>query len=377
MPKRYNGEGTIYQRSNGLWVGEVTTGYATAADGKVKRIKKSFSSMDREKLLKLVNDEKHRLDRNIITHSSDYTVSDWMALWLTTYKLNHIKPKTYDNYDYAIRCHIRDAIGGVKLDKIRAEDIQRFYNQLLSRNLSSSTINIVNVTLNQAFAQAVKLNLIYTNPCAAATVPKGYKKHVTAMSPDEQALLVSLCDGSTSRNFFIFLLNTGLRCGEALALTWEDINFEDKSITVSKNVSTIKNRDASADAPRNITVISDTTKTASGNRTIPINKHALRILSAQRDNPASDFFVFASRNGAVLTHRNISRSFTGFIKSAGLPSKYSLHTLRHTFATRLLEKGVSPKVVSDILGHKSITITLNLYSHVMPSLKQDAVDLLD
>ncbi|MCL2500327.1 MAG: site-specific integrase [Defluviitaleaceae bacterium] len=375
MRRRTNGEGTIYQRPNGLWVGEITTGY-DIIDGKKKRLKKRFTNMNREELLKQMNNEKYKINRNIVTVKSDYTVGEWVLTWLNTYKRNIIKHKTYDCYEFAYRHYINDSIGDIKLNKIQPEAVQQLYNRLLEKKLSTSSIKKVHVTLNQAFDQALKSNLIYSNPCRATSLPKSTVKLVTAMSVSEQDILINHCEDKSTHNFFVFLLNTGIRCGEGLALTWDDIDFVNKQISICKTMSVIINRDASGDAPKRLTIVDESTKTASSTRTIPMNKHAERILLAQKSNPANDFYIFATRTSKAIAHRNMSRSFSRLMKTTGLQKSFSLHSLRHTFATRLLEKNVSPKVVSDILGHKSINITLNLYSHVMPGLKQEAVDLL-
>ena len=369
MPKRTNGEGTIFQRANGLWCAELTIGY----DASGKRIKKSLASMDLEKLQKKINDEKYKLNRNIIIQSTDYTVASWVRFWLENYKANTLKSKTYDNYEYALNCHIKDSIGNFKLNKIRTDSIQQLYNQMHKRGLSTSTIRITHVTLSQAFEQAIKNELIYINPCKATVRPKSEKKKVTAMTVEQQQAFINGCSNSTYHNLFIFLLHTGLRMGEALALIWEDIDFEGKTILVNKTASVIINRDDGA-STRHKTII-DTAKTSHSVRTVPLNKSAYKVLLTQKER--SGLLVFSSQAGTILMARNINRSIGDLLKANNLPDSISVHTLRHTFATRLLEKGVNPKTVSVLLGHASVQITLDVYSHVMPQVKTDAVNLLD
>ena len=369
MSKRTNGEGTIYQRSDGLWRGELTLGYDTNG----KRIKKVFHSKDLDKLQKKLNDERYKLDRNIITQNSDYTVSDWIQFWLENYKATTLKSKTYDNYEYALNSHIRMSIGGLKLNKIRTDSIQQLYNQMHKRNLSTSTIRIVHVTLSQAFDQAIKNELIHTNPCKATVRPKSERKKVTAMTVQQHDAFLDGCKNTTFHNFFVFLLNTGLRMGEALALVWQDIDFQEKTITVNKTASDIVNRDEGATTKRK-TIITEA-KSSHSIRTVPLNNTANEILMSQRDR--NGLLVFSSKVGTMLMPRNINRSLGDLLKAKDLPDSITIHTLRHTFATRLLEKGVNPKVVSDLLGHASVQITLDVYSHVMPKVKSDAVNLLD
>lgn len=375
MPKRTNGEGTIYQRANGLWVGDLTIRY-DIVDGKKKRIKKTFTSMDRETVLKEMNDTRYKLNRNMITQNNNFTVAEWVSFYLDNYKKNIVKAKTYDNYDYIYRCHIKDNIGDIKLDKIRPDTMQQLYNQLRNNGLSSSTIHKVHVLLNQSFEQAIRNNLIYSNPCKATNLPKSSTRHVIAMSNTEQTAFELQCTNTTHHNLFVFLLNTGLRRGEAMALSWNDIDFTTKTITVNKTVSVVSNREADPADKKTMTII-DTAKTESSMRTVPINKKAERILLLQKSNPCNDFYVFSTTNGKILTARNIHRSFHALLSKADLPDTYTIHSLRHTFATRLLEKGANIKVISDILGHASIQITLDTYSHVMPNFKHEVISLLD
>lgn len=369
MAKRTNGEGTIYQDKTGLWRGELTLGYENG-----KRIKKQFSSMDLDVLQKKINDEKFKLNRNMATQVSDFTVKTWLEFWMQTYKLNTIKPRTYDYYEYSLIHYAYNMIGNIKLDKIKSAQIQQLYNSLFARGLSTSSISGVHKPLNQAFEQAIYNELIYKNPCKGVKIPKREPRKSRAMTVGEQEIFIQACNGTTYHNLFIFLLNTGMRRGEALCLTWKDINFDEMLVIVNKSMSIVKNRDENAET-KNLQIISST-KTESGERTIPINKICLSILQKQ---PKSNSFVFSSKVGTPLGERNVQRAFTELLKKTGLDesSGLTIHSLRHTFATRLLEKNANIKVVSELLGHKSIQITLDIYSHVQPSLKNQTIKLLD
>jgi len=373
MPKRINGEGTIWQDKRGLWRGEITLGYEEI-DGKKKRIKKTLSSKSKEELLRKMNTEHHRIDRNIIIKNSNYTVAEWVKFWLKNYKVNAIKPKTYDSYEYALK-HIEKSIGDMHLNKIRPDNIQHFYNQMKKNGLSQNTIRIVHATLSQALDQAIKSEFIYTNPCASTIRPKSTKRKAEAMTVQHQENFVACCGESTYHQFFIFLLNTGVRLGEGQSLAWSDINFEKKIISINKTVSVVANRDEDATA-RTKTII-DTTKTAHSTRNIPMNVTVEKILRSLEAIRRDNVFVFSSRNGTILSARNITRAYKNLLASAGLPNTYTIHTTRHTFATRLLEKGVNPKTASELLGHSSVQITLDLYSHILPEIKSEAVNLLD
>lgn len=369
MPKRTNGEGTIYQRRNGLWCAELTLGY----DASGKRIKKSFSSMDLEKLHKKLNDEKYSLNRNIITEKCDYTLTEWIQFWLENYKAIELKSSTYDRYEYAFNTHVKDKIGHIKLLKIRPELIQQIYNHMYKTGLSTSSIRQVHITLSQAFKQAIKNNYLTINPCAATTIPKTVPKKSRALTLVEQEAFITNCPDTTYGRLFIFALNTGMRCGELTALIWEDISFPEMMITVCRTAARVINRDK--DSETKTKMIVSMPKTPKGSRQIPINKGAEKILLAQSQH--KEVFIFSSQNGNILMTRNIKRAFDKVLIKANLPKDITIHSLRHTFATRLLEKGANIKVVSEILGHASIQITLDIYSHVMPNFKRETISLLD
>jgi integrase len=168
-------------------------------------------------------------------------------------------------------------------------------------------------------------------------------------------------------------IDTGLRRGELLALTWEDIDFENGSINVNKNIVTAKNRKTNTYE----VAVQDSTKTKSGMRKIPLTQRSLLILKELklRQQKLSNI-VFCSTNGTHIEPNNYNRAFGMVLKKAKL-SNFSPHVLRHTYATRLFEINVPAKTVSELLGHASITITLNTYTHVMPETKAEAIKALD
>ncbi|MCL2574887.1 MAG: site-specific integrase [Defluviitaleaceae bacterium] len=369
MPKRTHGEGTIWQDKKGLWRGEITLGY----DASGKRNKKSFSSMDREKLLEKMENEKYKLRRNIATVSSDYTVAEWVDFWLENYKAIELKSSTYDKYEMSFNKHARDKIGHIKLTKLRPEMIQSIYNDMYKANFSTSTIKGVHIVLSQSFKQAIKNEILYRNPCDALVVPKVKPKVNRAMTVEEQEIFLRNIPESTFGNMFVFALNTGMRIGEISALVWSDIDFNSGFISVDKTSTRVRNRDEGATTKTKI-IISEP-KTSKGTRQVPINNAVRNILLEQKKK--GGIFVFSSRSNAITASREVLKAFKRALDKAELSNEINVHSLRHTFATRLLEKGANIKVVSEILGHASVQITLDIYSHAMPNMKQETVDLLN
>ncbi|MCI9085639.1 MAG: site-specific integrase [Clostridia bacterium] len=377
--RRMNGEGTIYQRPNGLWVCEITLGY----DANKKRIKKTVSSMDRDKLQKKINDLKYMNDRHLLTNPSEYTVSDWIEFWLDTYKKPSIKPTTYDMYRGNLERYIKPQLGHYKLDKLNPIIIQKFINDISEKGLntqnglSQSSVKKVFITLSQACKQAVSVNILYQNPCNSVQLPKKPAREATAFSVDEQNKFLSFCNGnSTFENLFIFAFNTGMRLGEMLALTWDDIDLENRMVNVNKNLVVINDYNKNA-TKKSKTVIDSTTKTTSGKRDIPLSDAAEMCVKQQQEKNINSPFVFCSAAGTPLTKRNIYRAFNDRLKKAKITTHLTIHSMRHSFATRLLEKGADIKTVSELLGHKSIQITLDIYSHISANLKHQTISLLN
>lgn len=377
--RRMNGEGTIYQRPNGLWVCEITLGY----DANKKRIKKTVSSMDRDKLQKKINDLKYMNDRHLLTNPSEYTVGDWVEFWLDTYKKSSVKPTTYDMYKGSLERYIKPQLGHYKLDKLNPIIIQKFINDISEKGLntknglSQSSIKKVFITLSQACKQAVAVNILYQNPCDNVQLPKKPAREAMAFSVDEQTKFLSFCNGnSTFENLFIFAFNTGMRLGEMLALTWDDIDFNNKMINVNKNLVVVNDYNKNSNK-KSKTVIESTTKTASGKRDIPLSTAAELSIKYQQEKNIDSPFIFCSTTGTPITKRNIYRAFNDKLKKADITTHLTIHSMRHSFATRLLEKGADIKTVSELLGHRSIQITLDIYGHVSANLKKQTISLLD
>lgn len=373
MKRRQNGEGTIYQRPNGLWICEITLGY----DENGKRIKKTVSSMELDKLKKKLNDLRFYNDRNMVSEPSKITLYEWLNIWLETYKKNTVKPSTYDMYYNAIHTHIKPVLGNYKLDKVTPLAIQRFINDIYEKkNSSQSTLKKIVMTISQGYEKAISLNMLYQNPCRDIVIPSKDKRKAVAFTKNEQEEFVNQCsDNNTYNNLFVFALNTGLRMGELLALTWDDYNENEKTVAVNKNLSVVNDYTNPQDIKQKIII--DTTKTENSTRIVPLSSKAEEILNRQKTITGSFPFVFISSSGTPLEKRNIYKALKKRLNYAQVKSPITFHSLRHSFATRLLEKGADIKTLSELLGHKSIQITLDIYSHVGIDLKKKAIELLN
>lgn len=365
--RRKNGEGTIYQDKTGLWKADITLGY----DETGKRIRKVFSSMDITVLKQKLTDAQYLNQRRLLSEPSSCTVEEWVLFWLNTYKKDKVKPSTFETYYYIYLSHIQNSkLGTTKLQKINHAHIQIFINQIAKKNYSTAVIKKVLIVLNGSFKVAIKNDLIYKNPCDNLEIPKSDKKSVSAMTEDEQLRFENTCQSSYYGNVFIFALNTGMRIGEILALTWNDIDFEKNMIYVRKNISSVMNFDTGKTE-----IMINTPKTSAGERNIPLNTKSRDILIDQQK--LETVFCFGTKNNTPFGYRNVRSSMSKILEKSNIENHYTIHSLRHTFATRLLERGANIKAISKILGHTSIKITLDIYSHICPEFEQDTVNLLD
>lgn len=233
------------------------------------------------------------------------------------------------------------------------------------------------ITLSQAYKKAKELNMIFTNPCGGVQLPKKESRRAAAFTQEEQERFLSICtNDSTYHRLFLFAFNTGMRLGELMALTWDDVDLTANSVTINKTLAVVNDHDPDSDRKQKIII--NSTKTSSGEGIIPLNRKAKKAIEHQRtDNSVNSPFVFYSTVGTPVQKRNIYREFNKVLEQAQITSPVTFHSIRHSFATRLLEKGADIKTVPELLGHKSIQITLDIYGHLSADLKGKTIALLE
>ena len=369
--RRGNGEGSVTKLKNGLWMGRVTIG--RKKDGKLDR-KSLYGSTRAEVTAKMITLQNELQTGNYI--STDMTLGLWLTTWLKEYKAINLKPITYDVYETQMNCNIIPDIGDIALKDLKQQDFQRFYNKKYNSGygLSSATIRKIHNIINAALNQAVENNLMHKNVGKNIQLPKLVKPQVKAFSLPEQNRFFEAAREYRLYNAFIVNVDTGLRAGELIALTWNDIDLENGLIRVNKNVISIKNRDKAA-VTKNKLIVQDSPKTEASNRTVPLTKRSLQILKEMYESRTTEI-VFPSEKNTYVSLRNYQRTFYKILEKAGM-DKCSPHVLRHSFVTRCFEKNVQTKVISEMVGHAKLAHTTDIYTHIMLDIKRDAVNALD
>ncbi len=374
--RRGNGEGSIFQRKDGRWVAQYTV-ESREPDGTQKR-KSIYGKTRREvaerlkeamvqRELELTAAEQRELERR------QKTVSAHIEEYLTDVA-RRVRTKTHRRYEDLYHCHIEGAeVGEKKLRELTPDDVRALYADRLAAGYAPRTVEHLHVFLKTAIQQVVEDGLAPRNPVASVKPPRGSKKDIRPLTPGQVRQLLTASSEERYAALYVVAITTGLRRGELLGLMWEDISFENGTLQVRRTL-----QKGEMLPP----------KTTKSRRQIKLTRRALFALRQHWRNQESERafsngtwtergLVFPNQVGQFTDGDNLySRHFKPLLRRAGLPS-IRFHDLRHTCATLLLSKGVHPKIVSEMLGHATISITLDTYSHVIPGLGDAAADAMD
>jgi len=369
-----NNDGSIRQRSDGRWEARITIGHDPGT-GKIIR-RSVYEDTQAEVRAKKTTIQKE-LDSGTYKAPDKVTVADWMTEWLTTFCANKVKPLIYQSYEGIINNHIIPAIGSLRLQSVNGSHIQKMYNAMTKKGLSSKTIKNVSAVMHKAFGASIKLKMIANNPCDGAELPKAARHEITPLTDEEIPKFLEAIDNSPMRNAYALCLFTGLREGECLGLSWGQVDFQRGKITISQQLQ--KSKKAGGEY-----YIAPSTKSGKP-RTIEPPTIAFNYLEAERvrqienrlkagptwNNP--DDLVFTNETGGHLTHYTFYRHFKKIAASIGRPDARP-HDLRHTAATVAIASGADIKSVQDMLGHATASFTLNVYAHTSEQMIRDTAD---
>jgi integrase len=366
MAKRGNGEGSIGQY-RGRWVARVTD-----AEGRRKQL---YGATRKEVAKKLADAIRDR-DGGLPTLNDKVTLGDFLLNWLEKSVKMRNRPSTVRSYTGHIQVHLLPALGKKRLARLTPEDVEGFMQERLTAGLSPATVIRIRSTLRRALAIAQKQGLVIRNVAALADPPSLKGKHFKVWTAEQAREFLSFVHGHRMEALFVVAISTGLRQGELLGLTWDDIDLDKRQLTVRRAVQRVDGE-----------LVMVEPKTTQSRRTLSVPQIAvvglqeearwqeeMRKASAGPWNPMG--LVFPSRNGTPLDGGNVTRSFQKLLGDAGLP-RIRFHDLRHTCASLLLAQGEHMRVIMEQLGHSQIGLTMNTYSHVMHEALEGAADKLE
>lgn len=366
--------GQLIKRGDRTWLIRIFLG--RDANGKQKFHHKTIHGIkrDAERYLVAVRRE---MDLGVFVEPAAMSVNEYFDRWLRDAARPRVSRRTADGYAGLLDRYIREPLGKRRLNQLQALDIQKVYGEMQARGLSARVVRHAHSALHNALKQAVKWDMIIRNPSDLVELPKVPHKERRVLSPDEAQEFLRAADKMPYGLLFEFALITGMRPEEYLALRWSDLDFERSTVQVRRALVRHK-KSWSFEEP----------KTARSRRTVFLPSQLLNKLAAHKRAQAGRRLklgaawqafdlVFCSEEGTPLSIPNLTyRYFRPILEKAELP-RIRLYDLRHTCATLLLIAEENPKVVSERLGHSTIVLTLDTYSHVLPTMQEKATARLE
>jgi integrase len=355
--RRGQGEGSIYRRPDGRWVAVLDLGWR---DG--KRTRKYLYGRTHEQVAR-------KLARALTQHQHSHqfaneqlTVEQFLARWLQA-KQGTIRPGTWTRYAALVRLHVNPKLGKRRLARLKPEQLQQCYSELQTSR-SPATVLKIHRMLHSAFKLAVRWGAMPHNTTELVIAPAVQRHEFNTLTAEQARSFLKAAQGDRLEALYVLAITTGMRQGELLGLRWQDVDLERHRLRL---VRQLKNRQS-----RRAVLLPELAATALADH------RARQAAERQQQGPRWEEhdLVFPNLVGRPLKPGNLrQRSFFPLLARAGLP-RIRFHDLRHSCATLLLSEGIHPKIVSDLLGHSQIAITLDLYSHVTATMQAVAAEAM-
>ena len=376
MARRGHGEGSIYQRSDGRWAASISL-----EGGK----RKTFYGKTRKAVQEQLKTALHQQQQGILATGPQQKVEQFLQHWLENVHKQSIRSRTYERYEEIVRLHLVPGIGHHQLQKLSPQHLQSFYTNKLEEGLSTTTVISFHNVLHKALETAVRWNFISRNVCDLVSPPRRKRFEIQPLSVEQVQQLLAVTRDHRQEALFLLALATGMRRGELLGLKWQDINFQAEMLQIRRILTRVPTK---VKKPQGATYVEAEPKTEKGRRSILLPQFVLEALKLHRFRQSEarlkagvewqeHDYVFCTSVGTHLhPTRDVLNQLKVLLAKAGLPA-IRFHDLRHSSATMLLSMGVHPKIVQEILGHSQISMTLDTYSHVLPTMQKEAMSKLN
>jgi integrase len=378
--RRGAGEGNVYQRSDGRWEARLSLGWANG-----KRTRKSYFGATQaaveDQLLKARSD----LSCGLSVAVERQTVKDFLDRWLDQSVKPSVRPATFQQYHQHVRLYLGPLLGKYRLSKLSPQQVQGFVNAKLKSGLSPRTVQLSLVILRHALDTAVKWNWAARNVAKLVDSPKTRRHEIKPLDPAQACLLLEAAKGEKFEALYSVALSLGLREGEALGLRRVDVDLEGHQLSIRQTLQRLGGKRFGT-GPGKLQFVEP--KTDRSRRTLRMPETIVRALRAHRARQlqqrlvagsgwVENGLVFTTTIGTPLEPRSAVSDFKRILGKAKLPLFIRFHDLRHSAASLLLAQGVQLRAIMELLGHSTIALTANTYSHVMPSMMQDMADKMD
>jgi len=324
----------------------------------------------------------HQLDTGTFVKPGKVTIAEYLQQWLTDYAGLNCSPKTIESYRQLITSHLIPELGNIKLVELKAQHLQAMYAKKKDSGLSARTVRYLYNLMSQVLDYAMKQGILSRNVAQNTEPPRIEHKELNTISPEQISTFLEAASKTSYYALFYLLLHTGLRRGEALGLRWKHIDMGLASLGIQAYLSVTQSL-----GKVNGKIYIKEPKTGSGKRrvalppslTLVLQQHKAeqqRLLASLGNTLTDEDYVFCHYDRTSLDPSTISHAFADVVRKAGLPPM-PLHGLRHSHATLLLQAGIHPRVVMERLGHSSIRVTIDTYSHVVGGLQESAAQKFD
>jgi len=376
--RRGNGESSVY-KDGARWRGSVEVG--RSIDGTRRR--KKVSGSTRAEVVAKIREIQRTLSAGEAPKDERLTVGAFLDRWLTTALPGTIAPSTLDNYADTVRLHIRPALGHHVLTRLRVQDVDAFLAAKREAGYSPNSVRLMRTILRRALNAAEREGLITRNVAGLSTPPRLQRGPGRSLTIDQTRHLLEVLATHRLQSLFTLMLAFGLRRGEALGLSWANVDWTRETVHVTHGLKRVQNRDG---GDRKTTLVLGELKTARARRTLYLTPPLVEMLKRHRaaqeaervrlgDAWVESGLIFTTEHGTMLDPDNISHVFSRLTERAGL-GPWHPHELRHTGASLMLAGGTPLHVVSEVLGHASIAITKDVYGHLAEGDKRSAAEAM-